>query len=237
MTDSIDGSGKIPSQQPTVPQAPEKPAGTLGDKTVTPHDLDENLLEGQEITRHTTALTDRSVVVTEPASEDNIELIQNLIRTKQWDGVRSALDRHVTTLAHFDQLAAKVPDKLPLEGMQVITNRYGVLAAERITSNLADLEGTPGEQLDCLNLYFVQPHSPQNAVRTVVRAIVNDFMQNSGFDNNLKQSLTDQMETSVFHQLHRHAEALGIQVIAEGNPDLIKQVIQQSNQRKIEIGA
>ena len=237
MTDRIDGN-QIPSEQPVVSQPPEKPVGTMGSKTITPHNLDDNLLEGQEISGHPSrTLEDRSVVATEPLSEDNMEMIRKLVTTMQWDGVRSALDKHVATLAHFDQLAAKLPDQLPLEGMQVITNRYSVLAAEKITNNLADLEGTLKEQLDCLNLYFVQPHSPHNAVRTVVRAVVNDFMQNSGFDSNLRQSLTDQMETSVFHQLHRYAETLDKQAIAEGNPELTKQVNQQATQRRIEIGA
>ena len=237
MTDRIDGGGKVSFEQPVAPQPPEKPVGTVGNKTVAPHGLDGNLLGGQKVSAsRTKTLIDRAVSPAVPLSEDNIELIQNLVNTNQWNGVRSALDRHVTTLEHFDQLAAKVSDKLPLEGMRVITNRYGVLAAERITNNMADLEGPPREQLDSLNLFFVQPHNPHNAVRTVVRAVVNDFMQNSVFNANLKQSLTDQIEKSVFHQLHRHAETLGSQVIAEGNPELTRLVIEQANQRRMEIG-
>ena len=237
MTDRIDGSGQIPPQQPASSQPADKATGTLGDKTVKSHDIEGRLLKGQEISDHPArALSDYSVKPATALSADNIDMIRNLLNNGQWDGARSALNRHVQSLDQFDQLSAALPKNLPTEGMQVVTNCYGTLAAQRITENLTDLEGTPQERLDCLNFYFVQPHSPHNAVRTVVRAVANDFMQSSSYASS-KQSLTDQMETSVFLQLHRHAESLDQQVISEGDAQATKLVEQQARQRRIEIGA
>ncbi|MET4695761.1 hypothetical protein [Endozoicomonas lisbonensis] len=232
----IDGnSGVTPPQQPADHNKTEKAVGTLGDKTVSPLSLDENLQqELQTKVSPDIDISDR-FVSHPPLNKETLSLLRNLVREKSWEGVREALDQRVKSLEHFDQLAQIAPDNLPLEAQQLIINRYAGIATERIVGHLTNLKGSAQEQLDSLNLYFIRPDSPHNAVKTVCRSVSDDFMQASKFQSSLGQSLKDQLETRSFGLLKQHLISLDRQVAAKGSPEQIQKNNWQINQRNIEV--
>lgn len=242
MTDITGSSGVTPPPPTTTPpnQPPKKNnIGKLGALSVTPVNPDQpSLKEKQQITQSDTPISKRTAVVqTQALSKEQLKLILGLVNSKQWEGLQSALKIFVTSYEQFERLAEKTPAHIPTEAMQIIADRYAVLAAEKIAHQLKDIQGSAAEQLDNLNLLFVQPHNPHNPVRTVVSAVANDFMQTSGFSSSLQQSLTNLMETTVFHQLYHHALQLDKQAISSGDESVKTLVEQQATQRRIEIGA
>ena len=216
---------------------PEQTAGKLGNKTVTTHNLEENLQQGlQSKTQPDTGISDRQISHP-PLKKETLTMMRELVKEKSWEGFREALEQRVKTLEHFDQLASITPQKLPLEAQQLVINRYADIATEHIMSHLTDLKGSAQEQLDSLNLYFIRPDSPHNAVRTLCRSVTNDFMQASNFEPSLGQSLRDQLETRSFGLLQQHLTKLDRQVAAEGSPEQIEKNNWQVNQRRIEVGS
>lgn len=238
MPKHIDGSsGVTPPQKPVTTSQPEQTSGKLGSKTVTTHNLEENLQQGlQSRVQPDTGISDRQVSHP-PLKKEILTMIRKLVKEKSWKGVREALEQRVKTPEHFDQLATITPQKLPLEAQQLMVNRYADIATERIMGHLTDLKGDAQEQLDSLNLYFIRPDSPHNAVRTVCRSVTNDFMQVSNFEPSLGQSLRDQLETRSFGLLQQHLTKLDRQIATEGSPELIEKNHWQINQRRIEIGS
>ena len=234
----IDGnSGVTPPRQPANTNQTEKPVGTLGDKTVSPLSLDENLQQGlQSKVHHDIDLSDRSISHP-PLNKETLSLLRNLVREKSWEGVREALNQRVKTPEHFEQLAQIAPKNLPLEAQQLVIDRYADIATEQIVGHLTNLKGSAQEQLDSLNLYFILPDSPHNAVKTVCQSVSNDFMQASQFEPELKQSLTKQLENRSFGQLQQHMAKLDRRVAIEGSPEQIKKNNWQINQRGIEVGS
>ncbi|AMO57838.1 hypothetical protein GZ77_12865 [Endozoicomonas montiporae] len=237
MAGKIDNnSGITPPIQPESTPQTEPPVGKLGSKTVSPHSLDENLQQGlQSRAQPDKEITDRSVS-RPPLSKEKLDLVRDLIRNKSWGGVQNVLNEDVKSLEHFDQLAEIAPRKLPLEAQQLVVNRYAEVAAERIHAQLTDLKGSASEQLDSLNLYFIRPDSPHNAVKIICRSVSNDFMQASKFQPSLEQSLRDQMETHSFKLLKRSVKILDEQVATEGSPEQKRKNLWQINQRLIEVG-
>ena len=230
-----DGSGVTPPQQPVSPTPPEKPVGALGNKKVTPHNFDENLQQGlQQGKQPEKSIPSRSVSLP-PLKQETLTMIRKLVNEKQWEGVRNALDLHVKTLDHFDQLSQIAPETVPLEGQRLIANRYATLAADRVSINLSDFPGSSRDQLDGLINYLDRPDHPHSPVKATCRAVADDFMQTSKFESSLKHSLTDQMETRVFSTLLQTALELSKEMKATASPEDMTTLKQLENQWRIEI--
>ena len=230
-----DGSGVTPPLQPTSSTPAEQTVGTLGSKKVTPHHLDENFQQGlQQGKQSEKSIPDRAVSYP-PLKNETLTMIRKLVNDKQWEGVRNALDLHVKTLDHFDQLSRLASKKIPLEGQKLIANRYATLAADRVSSTLSEFPGSVRDQLEGLITYLDRPDHPHSAVKATCRAVADDFLQTSKFEPSLKHSLTDQMETRVLGTLLQKAVELNKEVKTTASAEDQKILNELANQWRLEI--
>lgn len=230
-------SNVTPPQPPTTPSQAENNAdvGTLGNKKVTSHNLDKNLQQGlQQGKLSEKGIPNRSVSLP-PLKQEVLTMIHKLVNEQQWEGVRNALDLHVKSLDHFDQLSQIAPKSIPLEGQKLIANRYAAVAADRVSSTLSEFPGSARDQLDGLINYLDRPDHPHSAVKATCRAVTNDFLQASKFEPSLRHSLTDQIETRVFSSLLQKAVDLNETVKMTASQEDLKTLTQLANQWQIEI--